>query len=77
MRADRRGATQRVSLAGACRSRYHKCRMETFRQRIEFAARADGPFVPADALVDTGATYTLVPRSVVNRRLVKAEKYLA
>lgn len=39
--------------------------MGAFRQRIEFAARPDGPVVSADALVDTGATDTLVPRSVV------------
>lgn len=41
--------------------------MSTFRHRIELAAMPQGPFVSVDALVDTGATYTLLPRTVVTR----------
>lgn len=40
--------------------------MGTFRQRIEVAAAKGGPFVPVDAVVDTGATYTLLPRPIVH-----------
>ncbi len=39
--------------------------MGTFRQRVEVGFSEAGPFAPVDALVDTGATYTLLPRAVV------------
>ena len=41
--------------------------MGTFHQRIELAAGPSGPFEALDALVDSGATYTLVPRAVLTR----------
>ena len=41
--------------------------MGTFRQEIELAARPEGPFQRIDALVDTGATYTSVPASVLQQ----------
>ncbi|MBI4338655.1 MAG: aspartyl protease family protein [Chloroflexi bacterium] len=41
--------------------------MGAFYQRIELAARAQGPFVAIEALVDTGAMYTLVPGSVLKQ----------
>ncbi len=41
--------------------------MGTFHQRIELAAGPSGPFESLDALVDSGATYTLVPRAVLTR----------
>ena len=39
--------------------------MGTFHQPIELAAGPDGPFETLDALVDTGAMYTLVPSSIL------------
>ncbi len=41
--------------------------MGTFHQQFELAARPEGPFETLDALVDTGATYTLVPASILRR----------
>ena len=41
--------------------------MGTFHARIELAAGPDGPFEALEALVDSGATYTLVPRTVLTR----------
>lgn len=41
--------------------------MGIFRHRIEIAATAEGPFETMDALVDSGATYTLVPASLLRR----------
>ena len=41
--------------------------MGTFHARIELAAGPDGPFEALEALVDSGATYTLVPRTVFTR----------
>ena len=41
--------------------------MGTFHQQIELAAGPEGPFETLDALVDTGATYTLVPASLLRR----------
>ncbi len=41
--------------------------MGTFHTRIELAAGPDGPFEPFEALVDTGATYTLVPGPALTR----------
>ncbi len=39
--------------------------MGTFRQRIEVGGSESGPFTSSDVLVDTGATYTLLPRAVI------------
>ena len=39
--------------------------MGVFRQRVEIAAIEAGPFAPVDALVDTGATYSLFPRRLL------------
>lgn len=47
--------------------------MGTFHQMIEVAAARSGPFVALDALVDTGATYTLLPRRVVMQMDVRPE----
>ena len=41
--------------------------MGTFRTPIELAAAPDEPFEVIDALVDTGATYTLVPSPILKR----------
>ena len=41
--------------------------MGTFRATIEVAASAEGPFEPVDALVDSGATYTLLPSALLER----------
>ena len=41
--------------------------MGTFRRRIELAATIDGPFEVVEALVDSAATYTLVPASLLRR----------
>ena len=41
--------------------------MGTFRHRIELAAGAEGPFEAVDALVDSGATYTLLPAPLLRR----------
>lgn len=41
--------------------------MGTFYQRIAIAANPAGPFEELDALVDTGATYTWVPRDTLER----------
>jgi anthranilate phosphoribosyltransferase len=41
--------------------------MGTFRQRIELAARPEGPFETVDALVDTGATYSSLPAPLLQR----------
>lgn len=38
--------------------------MGIFRQRIEVGRTEDGPFLPVEAVVDTGATYTLLPRRI-------------
>jgi clan AA aspartic protease len=46
--------------------------MGTFRHRIELAATPEGPFEAIDALVDSGATYALVPRSMLERLGVQA-----
>ena len=46
--------------------------MGTFRYHIELAATPEGPFQALDALVDSGATYTLVPKSVLERLGVRA-----
>lgn len=41
--------------------------MGTFFQTIEIAVSPDGPFESLEALVDTGATYTYIPRPVLER----------
>lgn len=41
--------------------------MGTFFQTIEIAALPNGPFESLEALVDTGATYTYIPRPVLER----------
>ncbi len=41
--------------------------MGTFTHTIEVAAAEAGPFIPVDTIVDTGATYTSLPRSVLRR----------
>ena len=41
--------------------------MGTFSQTIEIAATPNGPFECLEALVDTGATYTYIPRRVLER----------
>lgn len=40
--------------------------MGTFRHPVEVAATETGPFVAVDALVDTGATYSLFPRTLLS-----------
>lgn len=39
--------------------------MGTFRYPVEVGPGENGPFISLDVLVDTGATYTLLPRRVV------------
>ncbi|MGH2426521.1 MAG: retroviral-like aspartic protease family protein [bacterium] len=41
--------------------------MGTFRHPVELSATATGPFVTVQAMVDTGATYSLFPRSVLEQ----------
>jgi clan AA aspartic protease len=41
--------------------------MGTFRCTVEIAATGDGPFERVEALVDTGATYSQFPRSLLAR----------
>ncbi|MGQ0570563.1 MAG: retroviral-like aspartic protease family protein [Armatimonadota bacterium] len=41
--------------------------MGTFRHPVELAATETGPFVAVDALVETGATYSLFPRTLLTR----------
>jgi len=41
--------------------------MGTFSQTIEIAASRDGPFESVEALVDTGASYTWIPSSILSR----------
>ena len=48
--------------------------MGTFRYPVEVAVAEIGPFVPLEALVDTGATYTLIPRSLIANLDVKPER---
>ncbi|MDQ7842941.1 MAG: retroviral-like aspartic protease family protein [Armatimonadota bacterium] len=40
--------------------------MGVFRQVIEIGPSPAGPFRPVEAVVDTGASYTQVPRSVLD-----------
>lgn len=41
--------------------------MGTFRCTVEIGAAESGPFEQVDALVDTGATYSQSPRSILAR----------
>ncbi len=41
--------------------------MGTFRTTVEVARDAHGPFEQVDALVDSGATYTVLPRVLLER----------
>ena len=41
--------------------------MGTFHYPLELSASVDGPFERVEALVDTGATYTLVPAPLLTR----------
>ena len=41
--------------------------MGTFNVTIEVAAGADGPFESMEAMVDTGATFTVAPASILHR----------
>jgi len=46
--------------------------MGLFRQHVEIGATDAGPFAPVDALVDTGATYSLFPRRLLSQLGVMA-----
>ncbi len=48
--------------------------MGTFRTSIEVARDARGPFEVVDALVDTGASYTVLPRSLLSRLHVEPQR---
>jgi clan AA aspartic protease len=48
--------------------------MGTFRQSLEIGDFTGQRFEPVDALVDTGATYTTVPRDVLQRLGVQADE---
>lgn len=48
--------------------------MGTFRVQIEVGDPAGGRFQTLDALVDTGATYTWVPRDVLERLGIRPEE---
>ncbi len=41
--------------------------ISTFRHQVAIGATEAGPFVPVEALVDTGATYSLFPRPLLSR----------
>ena len=41
--------------------------MGLFRQRVEIGATDAGPFAPVDAVVDTGAIYSLFPGGLLSR----------
>ena len=46
--------------------------MGTFNEFFDIAAASDGPFETIEAMVDTGATYTWVPASILRRLGVEA-----
>ncbi|MGQ9573340.1 MAG: retroviral-like aspartic protease family protein [Dehalococcoidia bacterium] len=48
--------------------------MGSFRVRIEVGDRQGERFEPLEALVDTGATYTWVPRSILERLGLQPEQ---
>ena len=41
--------------------------MGTFNVHVEIGNRHDGEFIPLDAMVDTGASYLMVPLDVLQR----------
>ena len=41
--------------------------MGTFHESFDIAAGRDGPFETIEGMVDTGATYTVVPTSILRR----------
>lgn len=41
--------------------------ISTFRHRVSIGATEAGPYVTVEALVDTGATYSLFPRPLLSR----------
>lgn len=45
--------------------------MGTFSQLIEIASSSIGPFTKIEALVDTGATYMLLPRNILESLGIK------
>jgi len=45
----------------------YRCAMGSFRVPLEIGNLAGASFVPIEALVDTGATYTWVPREILAR----------
>lgn len=49
--------------------------MGTFSQRIAIASIVGDRFREMDALVDTGATYTCIPRSFVDELGIRPEEY--
>src|SRR3989304_1475469 len=50
------------------------CAMGTFRVPIEIGKVEDGGFERVEALVDAGATYTLLPREVLERLGVRPHR---
>ena len=48
--------------------------MGTFYHRLAIAPATGGPFVEIEALVDTGATYTYIPHSILERLGIVAEE---
>ena len=50
--------------------------MGTFHESFEIAAGPNGPFETVEALVDTGATYTLVPAPILRRLGVEPIDYV-
>ncbi len=53
--------------------------MGTFRQEFALATTHGGPYETVDALVDTGATYTTIPASLLERlgvRVIDTETFV-
>ncbi len=50
--------------------------MGTFNVTIEVAAGTDGPFEPVEAMVDTGATFTVAPASILHRLGVEVTRHV-
>ena len=48
--------------------------MGTFRYPFDVAVGKSGPFLRLEALVNTGATYTLIPRGLIANLDVKPER---
>lgn len=51
--------------------------MGSFRVALDIASLSDGPFEPVEALVDTGATYTWIPRDTLAQLDVRPEEQRA